>query len=389
MKKAKKWMALMLVLCLAASLAGCGSKDTAVYVQSVQALVNMGGIAPGDRFPGLVVSENVSEIKKDNDKTIKELLVKEGDDVKQGQALFSYDTEELQLSLDKQRLEKEQLEASIENYKSQIETLEKSLNTVGGTTKLQYTIEIQSTQVDLKEAEIKLKTKEAEVKKSEDLLANATVVSPVQGRIQAISETGTDNNGNPLPYITIQQAGAYRIKGTLGELQRGAIQEGSRLKITARTGASDVWTGTVTLVDYENPTQGNNNGYYISSGSDEMSSSSRYPFYVELDSSDGLLLGQHLYLSVASEEEVTQEGVTLGSAFICFDEEGNSYVWAESSQGKLEKRTVELGEYDMAQDVYEILSGLAETDYVAFPDEELCVEGAPTSRQTQKGGSGQ
>ena len=301
MKKAKKWMALMLVLCLAASLAGCGSKDTAVYVQSVQALVNMGGIAPGDRFPGLVVSENVSEIKKDNDKTIKELLVKEGDDVKQGQALFSYDTEELQLSLDKQRLEKEQLEASIENYKSQIETLEKSLNTVGGTTKLQYTIEIQSTQVDLKEAEIKLKTKEAEVKKSEDLLANATVVSPVQGRIQAISETGTDNNGNPLPYITIQQAGAYRIKGTLGELQRGAIQEGSRLKITARTGASDVWTGTVTLVDYENPTQGSDFDRYYGMSSDEMSSSSKYPFYVELDSTDGLLLGQHVYLELLTE----------------------------------------------------------------------------------------
>lgn len=382
MKKAKKWMALMLVLCLAASLAGCGSKDTAVYVQSVQALVNMGGIAPGDRFPGLVVSENVSEIKKDNDKTIKELLVKEGDDVKQGQALFSYDTEELQLSLDKQRLEKEQLEASIENYKSQIETLEKSLNTVGGTTKLQYTIEIQSTQVDLKEAEIKLKTKEAEVKKSEDLLANATVVSPVQGRIQAISETGTDNNGNPLPYITIQQAGAYRIKGTLGELQRGAIQEGSRLKITARTGASDVWTGTVTLVDYENPTQGSDFDRYYGMSSDEMSSSSKYPFYVELDSTEGLLLGQHVYLELLTEEGEST-GLSISSGFLCYNEDGSAYVWAES-RGKLEKRNVVLGEYNPMMDTQEITEGLSLEDYIAFPDESLCHEGAPTTRETPK-----
>ena len=382
MKKAKKWMALMLVLCLAASLAGCGSKDTAVYVQSVQALVNMGGIAPGDRFPGLVVSENVSEIKKDNDKTIKELLVKEGDDVKQGQALFSYDTEELQLSLDKQRLEKEQLEASIENYKSQIETLGKSLNTVGGTTKLQYTIEIQSTQVDLKEAEIKLKTKEAEVKKSEDLLANATVVSPVQGRIQAISETGTDNNGNPLPYITIQQAGAYRIKGTLGELQRGAIQEGSRLKITARTGASDVWTGTVTLVDYENPTQGSDFDRYYGMSSDEMTSSSKYPFYVELDSTDGLLLGQHVYLELLTEEGEST-GLSISSGFLCYNEDGSAYVWAES-RGKLEKRDVVLGEYNPMMDTQEITEGLSLEDYIAFPDESLCHEGAPTTRETPK-----
>ena len=88
MKKAKKWMTLALGLCLVVSLAGCGSKDTAVYVQSVEKLTGIGGIAPGDRFLGIVVSENVSEIKKDSDKTVKELLVKAGDDVEEGQALF-------------------------------------------------------------------------------------------------------------------------------------------------------------------------------------------------------------------------------------------------------------------------------------------------------------
>lgn len=380
--KAKKWMALVLGLCLAVSLAGCGGKDTEVYVQSVQTLSSLGGIAPGDRFAGLVVSENVSEIKKDNDKTIKELLVKEGDDVKQGQALFSYDTEELQLALDKQRLEKEQLEVSIENFKSQIETLEKSLNTVGGTTKLQYTIEIQSTQVDLKEAEIKLKTKEAEVKKSEDLLANATVVSPVQGRVQSISETGTDNQGNPLPYITIQQAGAYRIKGTLGELQRGAITEGSRLKISTRTGSEDTWTGTVTLVDYENPYQGSDFDRYYGMPSDEMSSSSKYPFYVELDSTAGLLLGQHVYLELLTEEGESS-GLSIGSSFLCYNEDGSAYVWAEN-RGRLEKRDVVLGEYNPMTDAQEITQGLSLDDYIAFPDEALCHTGAPTTREAPK-----
>ena len=174
----KQWMAGFCALCLSLTLAGCGGKNK-VYVQSVETLANIGGIAPGDRFAGLVVSENVTEIKKDGEKTVKELLVKEGQDVKKGQALFSYDTEELQLSLDKQRLEQEQLVASIENFKSQIKTLEQAMGTVDGATKLQYTIEIQSTQVDLKEAEIKLKTKENEVKKSEELLKNAKVTYPV------------------------------------------------------------------------------------------------------------------------------------------------------------------------------------------------------------------
>lgn len=377
MKKAKKWMTLALGLCLMVSLAGCGSKDTAVYVQSVEKLAGIGGIAPGDRFLGIVVSENVSEIKKDSDKTVKELLVKAGDDVEEGQALFSYDTEELQLALDKQKLEQQQLEMSIENFKSQIETLQKSLDTVGGTTKLQYTIEIQSTQVDLKEAEIKLKTKEAEVKKSEDLLANATVVSPVKGRVQSVNESGTDNYGNAVAYITIQQVGSYRIKGTLNELQRGSLMEGSRLSITSRTNAEETWGGTVTLVDYENPYQGSDNDRYYGISSDEMTSSSKYPFYVELDSTEGLILGQHVYLELETEGGESS-GVSVSSAFFCFEEDGSAYVWAEK-RGKLEKRPVTLGEYNGMSDTYAVLDGLTEEDYIAFPDAELCREGVPTT----------
>ena len=377
--KMKKQMTLILALCLAFSMAACGSDANAVYVQSVKELAALGGIAPGDRFAGMVVSEHVTEIQKDGEKTIEELLVKEGDDVEEGQELFSYDTEELQLALDKQRLELEQLNASIENYKEQIKELEKDQKRVGPADKLQYTIQIQSTQVDLKEAEINVKTKEAEVAASENLLANATVVSPVKGRVQSISENGTDNYGNPLAYITIQQAGSYRIKGTLGELQRGGITEGSRMKICSRTDKDTFWTGTVTLVDYENPHQGNENSVYIGNSMDEMTASSKYPFYVELDSTEGLLLCQHLYLELLTEEGETT-GPSISGAFVCFEEDGSAYVWADK-RGKLEKRSVTLGDMNDMLGTVEILEGLTEEDYIAFPDGELCQSGAPTTKE--------
>ena len=377
--KMRKWMALAMALCMALSLTACAGNAGAVYVQSVADLAALGGIAPGDRFSGLVVSENVSEIQKDGDKTIKELLVREGDDVTEGQELFSYDTEELQLTLDKQRLELEQLNASIENYKEQIKDLEKDRDRVGAASKLQYTIEIQSLSVDLKEAELNVKAKETEVKRSEELLENATVVSPVNGRVQSISENGTDNYGNPLPYITIQQAGSYRVKGILGELQRGGIMEGSRLTITSRTDESQVWHGTVALVDYENPSQGSDYDMYYGNYSDEMTASSKYPFYVELDSTEGLILGQHVYLQLEVEEG-EPAGPAISSAFFCYNEDGTMYVWAES-KGKLEKRAVTVGEYDPMTDTYEILEGLTEEDFIAFPDPEICVEGAPTTHE--------
>ena len=375
----KKWLAMGCAMTLCAALAGCGD-HTKVYVQSVEVLASQGGIAPGDRFSGLVVSEHVTQIKKDDNKTVAELLVKEGDDVKQGQGLFSYDTEELQLTLDKQRLEVEQLNASIENYKSEIKSLERERDKTGGTTRLQYTVQIQTAQVDLKEAELKLKTKESEVAKSEELLANATVISPVDGRVQAISEDGaTDNNGKPLPYITIQQIGSYRVKGLLGELQRGAVAEGSRMRLISRTDDSQTWTGTVTLVDYENPSQGSDNDRYYGMSSNEMTSSSKYPFYVELDSTEGLILGQHLYLEILTEEGQTT-GPSISATFVCYNEDGSAYVWAEN-RGKLEKRDVVLGEYNSMADTQEITEGLSLEDYIAFPDLTVCREGAPTTRE--------
>lgn len=375
--KGRKIFCLALVLTLA--LSGCGGKDAKVYVQSVASLVGMGGIAPGDRFGGLVVSENVAEIQKDSEKTVAELLVKEGDDVKEGQALFSYDTEELQLALEKKELERDQLSASIENYKRQIQDLEREQSRVWGTDKLQYTIQIQSTQVDLKEAELNLKSKEGEVSRAKDILEHSTVVSPVTGRVQSVKESGTDNNGNPLPYISIQQAGSYRIKGTLGELQRGGITKGTRMKIISRTDASQTWMGTVTLVDYENPSQGNNNnnGMMMVGGSDEMSNASRYPFYVELDSTDGLILGQHIYLEMADEEELSS-GLAISQTFVVTSDDGSAYVWAEN-RGKLEKRSVTLGTVDDMMGTVEILDGLTLEDYIAFPDAELCHVGAATT----------
>lgn len=375
--KRKQWLAIAMALGLCVSMVACGS-DAAVYVQSVSELVAMGGIAPGDRFAGIVVSENVTEIQKDADKTIEELLVKAGDDVKEGQKLFAYDTEELQLTLDKQKLEKEQLEATIENYKTQITDLEKDRDRVSTANKLKYTIQIQTTQVELKEAELNLKAKEKEVTKSENLLENAEVTSPVDGRVQSVNESGTDRYGNPAPYITIQQAGSYRVKGTINELQRGGIVEGDRIKLCSRSDADTFWTGTVTLVDYENPSQGNENEMYYGGYSDEMTSSSKYPFYVELDSTEGLLLGQHLYLELEPEEGEQATGLQLSGAFLCFEEDGSCYVWAET-KGKLEKRLVILGSYNDVNDTYEILEGLTTEDYIAFPDEEVCVSGAATT----------
>ena len=66
------------------------------------------------------------------------------------------------------------------------------------------------------------------------------------------------------------------------------------MDVLLRSRVSDaVWHGTINEVDWNNPAQGNNNYY---GGGDDTTQSSKYPFYVTLNDSEGLLLGQHVFI---------------------------------------------------------------------------------------------
>ena len=379
----KKTLCVFLTAVMLLGLCACGGNGNAVFVQSVADITGTGYIAPDDRFPGVVVSENVTEIQKDADKSVAELLVREGDDVEEGQILFSYDTDELQLALNKQLLELEQLDASIVNYQDQIKRLEEEKQRAGQNSQLQYTVEIQSMQVQLKEAELNRKAKQAEVEQSTLILENAEVVSPVSGRIRAINENGMDQYGQPQPYITIQQAGSYRVKGTLGEQQLGGLMEGTRVKILSRMNDTQFWLGTVSMIDYENASQGSSMNMYYGMAVDEMTSSSKYSFYIELDDPTGLIMGQHVYIQ-ADTGDSASSGLQLPDYLICMQEDGSAYVWAENSRKQLEKRTVTLGAYDEMLCTYEILDGLTMEDFIAVPNDAICSVGAPTTHNYEE-----
>ncbi len=377
----KKWMAAALTAAMLAGLAACDNgPGVQVYVENVGVLTGTGSIAVNDKFAGIVVSENVTKIERDSERTIAALYAEEGADVSEGDVLFAYDSDELQLALDKQRLELEEMKNTSTTLKSQIADLQKDEKKASKDEKLQYTIEIQSKQADLKENEYKIKLKEKEIAKAQTDLGNAEILSPVSGRIVSISENGTDNYGNPLPYITIQQSGSYRVKGTLNELNRGAIVEGTKILVTSRTDSTQTWSGTVSSIDLESASQGNSTDAMYGMPTNEMTSSSQYPFYVELDSIDGLMLGQHVYLQVNQGGSTMGSGIWLPAYYICFEEteegqeQGQAYVWAANGKDRLEKRNVTLGGYDEATSSYEILEGLTEEDAIAVPDEN-CAPG--------------
>ena len=46
-------------------------------------------------------------------------------------------------------------------------------------------------------------------------------------------------------------------------------------------------------------------------------------------------------------------------------------MWAQNSKGKLEKRSITLGEYNTETDTYPVTDGLTAEDYIAYPDDSL------------------
>jgi HlyD family secretion protein len=133
---------------------------------------------------------------------------------------------------------------------------------------------------------------------------------------------------------------------------------------------NQVWYGVIDSIDWENPVKNSSNSYYVSDSGDDMTTASKYPFYVVLDNTDGLLLGQHVYIEPDYGQEETGSGLMLPAYYVT-GEGDDAWVWAANAKGKLEKRAVTLGTYDSDLDEYEILSGLTSEDYIAFPEEGL------------------
>ena len=378
----KKLIAGLALCALALSLfSGCASKGggEAVSVESVALITGTGSVGAADSYAGKVVSGETAEVKKDANKTVLEVLVQEGDMVKEGDVLFSYDMEAMQLSLDKLRLDRESYENTIAAAENEIAELKRQRSSASSSQQLSYTLQIDAREADIREAEYNIALKDKEIEAMEASMEQTEITAPIAGRVMSAGEAddpgdayggdegmgGTDGSTTDA-FITIMDVSSYRVEGRINELNRGALTEGMRVIVRSR--ADDrTWSGTIDSIDWEKPvSDSNNNGMYGGMSEDEMTQSSKYPFYVLLDSMDGLMLGQHVYIEPDLGQ--TDSAALALPGWYIFDE---SYVWAADARGRLEKRAVELGAYDPDMDTYEILSGLTPADYIAFPEEGL------------------
>ena len=359
------------------------SNEELVYATKISDL-NGGYDLTDSRYMGTVESQEVKGVNRDSDKKVKELYVKEEDEVKAGDVLFEYDTESMELQLRQLELELTSINNNIATLNQQIASLTTEKAAAGPDEQLSYSAQIQNLQAQVNQANYDASAKQLEIDRQKLSMENTKVVAPMDGIIKTINEnnstSSSDNNSNydnnnnnnnnssdstSNAYITIMAKGDYRIKATASELTVRSMTEGQSMIVRSRVDDS-TWTGTVTKIDLEHPDNGNSNEYYSSSGT----TATKYPFYISLDSTDGLMLGQHVYVEADYGQGDVKEGLWLDEYYIMQEDDG-AYVWAENAKGYIEKRKVELGEYDENMMRYQILSGLTEDDYIAYPEERV------------------
>lgn len=357
--------------------------ENAVYVDSVSMITGFGsGTGLIDRFGGEVSPQATLEVKLDQDRKVKECFVKAGDEVKEGQRLFVYDTQE-----DEDKLA--QAEIDIEKAKGDIELAEQSIaqwekekrNASDEEDQLMITTSILTAQNEIKQNEYEIKSKELEMESLRDAISNSTVTAEMAGIIQKISDPDSSSQnyyyggGGDSAYITILAVGDFRVKGTVNEQNLPLIYVGMPMIVHSRVDDTLTWTGTITEIDTDNTEDEESNSMvYYGYGMDE-SGSSNYSFYVELDSSEGLILGQHVYMEQDAGQSEEKEGMWLEDYYI-MQEDGKAYVWWANSSNTIEKHEIELGEYDEELMEYEVLGGLSPDDYITFPLDTIS-EGDP------------
>ena len=351
---------------------------TPVYVTQVSAIV---GLDTGTqaRYSGVVEPQETYAVNRDENRTVGEIFVEEGDEVAQGDPLFTYDTEEIRLSISQAELDLEGIQNQLATLQEQLGTLQEEKKNAGEEEQYSYTVQIQSVELDIRSQENNEAKKQAELDNLKKTLDNATVTSAVAGTVQEINETGSyDMYGNPTAFISILSSQEFRIKGTVSELNLSQIYEGMPVTVISRIDPTALWSGAVDTVSMEPASSDGSSGGYMSYyGVESGEQSSKYNFYVTIDDPTGLILGQHVYIEPTDSLTDRRTGLWLPGVYVV-SEGTNRFVWARDDRDRLEKRRITVGDYDADEDLYQITGGLTRADSIAYPNDELR-SGTPTT----------
>lgn len=288
----KKWFWIILIVVVIISAV------MILHKQSDQTMSDDQGVMPADDsvqtnqyYSGVVQAQDTISLQKDDNRTVKDIFVSAGDSVIKGQKLFGYDTADIQSSLDQADLELSSAGTDIADYQNQIADLNnRKKASLDASERSDYDDQISDLTMQIRQSQLTQKTKQLEINTLNQKITDSTVTSPIDGVIRDVNLNQSDNSA----FMTILSAGAWQIEGTVDEMNLSSLSQNMNVIIHSRV-SDDTWNGTISRIDTE-PVKSNTDMDDTSSGE-----ASRYHFYVTPDTSDGLLLGQHVYIEISSD----------------------------------------------------------------------------------------
>ena len=224
---------------------------------------------------------------------------------------------------------------------------------------------IHAKESEVREYDIDIRRKQLELSELQTQLADGVVYAKRSGVIKGLKDINhvpTDGT----PFLTVAGGTGTEVKGTISELLLTTIQKGTKVSVTSYETGS-IYEAVITQID--NFPTNSGEGFYGGNPNVSM-----YGFTAYIEKGDDLKQGTYLALSI-QQENMDTSSIYLSNAFIR-DEHGQKYVMKDVD-GKLVKTYIKTGKvyFNMST---EVLSGLADTDYIAFPYGDGAIEGTRT-----------
>jgi len=333
---------------------GTANTDAVSFEKVTERKLNNTKLISGQVKPGNIESFYADPTKG----KVKDIAVKEGQEVEKGTKLFSYDNEEINLQMKQADLDQKMADMRYDQGKKKIDSLKKEIKKAkdsGAGKEITDPMEEQVSELEMAQKTTDLEKEKGKLQKEElnKKQKELTIYSNFTGVVQKLDKDAAQSSSQALggqgkAFLQVASKDPFQVQGTLTELQKSQIQKDQTFTVTAKANNKKKWTGKIMEVS-EFPTSAEMaQGAGLGEANQNMS---QYTYKASLDSQDGLSPGYHVSLQVNLENKTM---IAVPSKSI-IEKGEDTFVYIEE-KGKLRKQNVKKGSTD--GDWTEIVEGL-------------------------------
>lgn len=232
-------------------------------------------------------------------------------------------------------------------------------------------------QEKLADLELDLREEEIKIKNAQKKFDEGIAVANFDGIVKTVKDKD-HMPGAGEPFLSLTSVGGQFMKFAIPESAYTKVNVGDHVTAMSYTSGEAAEAEITEISLYPDSSGRFSYGYGMGGGTTMYPVYARFTEETKFNTQDSLqvtLLPSGAPGGDMGEGDGSDEAFYLQEAFIRTDE-GEPYVYLRNKSGKLEKRIIQTGKY--SEDAYEILSGVTEEDYLAFPYGKNVRQGART-----------